>query len=135
MTLKTGAIVLIAVVIAVVVFGQTEYGVSAALVQAFRSGRVNELTKFFPETGRVRLAIAGVNIAPGDYSSAQAVALLQQAFDSFETVSFALNGRQDALRGDWKVKNRNTGEQKSINLYIAIQTQQNTSVITSVRGN
>ncbi len=134
MTIKTGAIILIAVVAATVVFGQAQDNVSAALSFAFRHGKAGRLAEFFPEQGRVRLAIASVNIASGDYSSTQAVALLQQAFDNFETISLALNGGRDALKIEWKTKNRNTGEQKSIVLYIAIQTHQNTSVITSIRG-
>lgn len=108
--------------------------VSAALIQAFRHGNAGALLRFFPETGRVRLAITGVNISPGNYSAKQAAALLQQAFGQFDTVSFSLETRQGAVKGTWVVRCRNTDTQKTIVVYVSIQTHGDTQAITSIRG-
>jgi hypothetical protein len=109
--------------------------VSNGLTEAFQHGRAAALQSLFPVDGRVHLAIAGVDISPGNYSAKQAVALLQQAFQRVETQSFTVNSRSGAVRGEWVVRIRSDGSQKKIVLYVSVQTKEGKQTITSIQGN
>ncbi len=116
---------------------QEHHDISTALTQAFRSGNANVLSRFLPAEGqgRVQMAIVGVGISSGNYSAKQTIALLQQAFRQYETISFRANTRSSAVRGEWTVKHKSSEEQKTIIIYVSFQTKNGSHIINSIRGN
>lgn len=108
--------------------------VSQALIDAFRHGDAAALQPLFPSGGRVQLALDAAGIAPGNYSPKQAVALLEQAFQKYQTVSFDLDERSGAIRCEWVIRRKNGKDKKRIVVYVSVQTRNKKSVITSIQG-
>jgi hypothetical protein len=116
---------------------QEQHDISTTLTQAFLSGNANVLSRFLPAEGqgRVQMAIADVGISSGNYSAKQTIALLQQAFRQYITLSFRTNTRISAVRSEWTVKHKSSEEQKTIVIYVSFQEKNGLYIITSIRGN
>lgn len=108
--------------------------VAGKIQQAFTQGKASPLKQCLPEKGRVTVSIKAVGIHSGDYSRGQALALLRKAFSKYQTISFKLNSRSGAMRGDWVVRSKKKGTQKKITVYFSVKKKNGHAVITSIRG-
>ena len=109
--------------------------ISAGLIQTFRHGNASALQSLLPQEGRVQLAIEAAGIASGNYSAKQAVALLQQATEKFDTISFEMEERSGAIRGEWVIRSKDAGTRVKVIIYVSVQSRNGARVITSIQGN